>query len=332
MNPRGAAWEAGQAAENSIAAAEIAQKERKKAVAAAKRTEKLAPDPHREMLAAIAAQEQSAVLRIGPRRNRWRDLVEYEEQLVAIEQRRAALHEEITALNLRVNEEPARHTAALASWMEEGEKGERPTTRLAELEAARVERKSEYDALGVQYERTLRKRAEHVVRNRDRFVRDVQKAIAKKAEEQRKRIDELEQDRQELLDLRETQVWAALFPSELVTSSPPTGTIVGANKRAQEQHLPGVTWGLEAARIFALLREDIDFCASVSTLEQAAAMQGKTTAALTGREAQWQHGDKPDYIGPSFDATWRGSPEEAVQAKRVKSYTEQLGKRLRGER
>ncbi|MDQ3859464.1 MAG: hypothetical protein M3327_13645, partial [Actinomycetota bacterium] len=40
------------------------------------------PDPHQEMLRALASQEQAAFLRIGPRRNRWRDLLEYEERLV----------------------------------------------------------------------------------------------------------------------------------------------------------------------------------------------------------------------------------------------------------
>ena len=73
------------------------------------------------MLRDLATQEQSAHLRIGPRRNKWRDLLELEERLVELEQRRAELREEIAALNLQLQDEPDRHTEALAEWMRAGE-------------------------------------------------------------------------------------------------------------------------------------------------------------------------------------------------------------------
>jgi hypothetical protein len=111
----------------------------------------------------------------GPRRNRMRELAEYEERLVALEQRRAGPSEEITAVNLQLRDEPARHTAALAQWMQDSEEGDRPAPRIPELEAAIADRQAEYEAAGRIYDETLRQRAGHVARNRDRLVRDVRK-------------------------------------------------------------------------------------------------------------------------------------------------------------
>jgi hypothetical protein len=318
----------------SIASARIAQKEAKKAVAARQRTEELSPDPHRETLRALETQEQAATLRIGPRRNRWRDLAAFDNELVEIEQRRAALLEEIAALNMQLQDEPARHTAALAAWMEAGEQDERPASRAAELQAALADRQAEYDALGIQYDATLRRRVDHVTKNRGRFKRDVTAAKKKAAAEYKMLIDQLEAKRQELLDLRREEVWVRLFPSELLTSEPVTISLVGAHKALQKRHLPAleVQGGLEARRVFDLLREDGGFCSSVATVDQFAALEGKTAAQLTGREARWEEeAGKTDVVGPNIPATWAGSDEERLQNERIKNYTDQLGKRLRGD-
>ena len=98
----------------------------------------------------------------------------------------------------------------------------------------------------------------------------------------------------------------------------------------QQAVLPYVTTALEARSVFALLREDVRFCADVATLEQYAALRGKTVAQLSGREASWQQGGT-DFVGPSFNAAWRGSPEESAEALRQKNYSEQLRKRRWGE-
>jgi hypothetical protein len=41
-----------------------------------------------------------------------------------------------------------------------------------------------------------------------------------------------------------------------------------------------------------LLREDVGFCASVSTVDQAAAIEGITTKKMTGRESIWGGSDE----------------------------------------
>jgi hypothetical protein len=210
-----------------------------------------------------------------------------------------------------LRDEPARHTAALAQWLESGEKSERPTSRIPELEA-------------------LQRRAEHVDRNRGRFERDVRKAKATAAAGYRRAIDEAETARQELLDLRATEVWVSVFPSDTLLTAPPVLALAGARKAVQEPLFPGVKTALEAQKVFELMRQDARFCADVATVEQHAAIQGKTVAQLTGREATWQKA-QTDLVGPDFPATWAGSPEEAVQAERQKVYRESLSKRLWGD-
>ena len=106
--------------------------------------------------------------------------------------------------------------------------------------------------------------------------------------------------------------------------------LVGARKAVQEPLLPGVEAGLNAQNLFELLRHDAQFCADVATVEQAAATRGVTPERLLGREASWQERGKTDFIGPSFAAAWSGSPEQARETERVRNYTEQLKKRLRG--
>jgi hypothetical protein len=72
----------------------------------------------------------------------------------------------------------------------------------------------------------------------------------------------------------------------------------------------------------------VGFCEDVATLDQYAALTGKTRAQLTGREARWAGDGKVDIVGPSFPATWAGSDEEAETNRQVAAYTEATRQRL----
>ena len=159
---------------------------------------------------------------------------------------------------------------------------------------------------------------------------DMLEAVEAAAGDYVRLVGEIEAKRRELVDLRRTQVWAAIFPHESLTNEPNTQSLVGAKKALQRPHLPTIEVGLPADSVFALLRDDVTFCASVATVEQAAAEQGVTAAKLTGREASWQDG-QADIIGPSFGAAWGGSPEEKEQANKIQQYAEATRKRLRGD-
>jgi hypothetical protein len=156
------------------------------------------------------------------------------------------LQEDIAALNLRLQQEPAKHTTELASWMEGGEKGARPVSRVAELQAAVADKQAEYDAAGLRYDQLLQRRAEYVAANRKRFVKDARKEKERAEAEYRELINAAAAKRQEVLDCRATEIWCSLFPSELLSNEPNIQALAGARQAIQRPLLPGVEAAIPA--------------------------------------------------------------------------------------
>ena len=138
---------------------------------------------------------------------------------------------------------------------------------------------------------------ERISAERVAFVERRRKSLLREAAEESQRrlnrclalIDKLEQERDELIAWRQTEIWAALFPHDSLASEPPyMNCIAGARLKIQSRHLPGVTNQLFAPNVFALLRDDAHHCATVATTDQAAAISGVSKAALSGEEAEWQ--------------------------------------------
>ena len=190
---------------------------------------------------------------------------------------------------------------------------------------------AEYGALGIGHERVLAERAAHVEKNRRKMLGDVRGHVETAAAEYRALVDQIEAKRQELLELRATEVWTAIYPSPTLTNEPSTGALVGAKKRLQEPHLPGLQSGVVAASIFNLLRADAGFCESVATVEQAALEQGVSVSRLRRSDARWLGDGRQDLVGPKFDAAWGKSPEEQEQAERIAAYQEHQRRVVWGE-
>jgi hypothetical protein len=69
----------------------------------------------------------------------------------------------------------------------------------------------------------------------------------------------------------------------------------------------------------------------VATADQFAALEGVTTAKLTGREAVWLDGHKAPIIGPEIPAAWGGSEEERQHAEKLDAWTRQVRRALWGD-
>jgi hypothetical protein len=91
--------------------------------------------------------------RIGPKRNRWRDLQAVDDQLVEIELRRDGISRQVNELSASSANEPERHAQELASWYENNQQGERPESRAAILEQQIGDLRAEYAAVGVRRRR-----------------------------------------------------------------------------------------------------------------------------------------------------------------------------------
>ena len=174
----------------------------------------------------------------------------------------------------------------------------------------------------------MRERAEHVAKNRRKMLGDMRDEVEAAASEYRALVDQLEQTRRELLELRQTEVWVADLPQPTLTNEPSTAALVGAKRRLQEAYLPGLQQGVVANAIFSLLRADVGCCSRSRPSKQAAAEQGVTAADLTKSDARWMENSKVDLVGPAFASTWGGSDEEKAEAERVRAYAEAQRKRL----
>ena len=193
-----------------------------KAADAAKR-EAARLEPRGGIISDLARAERSALLRIGPRRNRWRELERLQTALAENDARQAEARTRLSEVQHEREREPERHAAALAEWMGSGSKSDRPVSRLEALDREIVELQAEIEAQDVVRDRLLGERVEHVRRNRKRMTQDIAAEKERAAAQYVSAVEEAERARQDLLDLRATEVWALAFPHESLASNPDTG-------------------------------------------------------------------------------------------------------------
>lgn len=278
----------GDAADIALGSAHIARKAATKIVDALP-----TPDPLVDVnWQRLAGLEQSMLARISPRhRNRWPELLAIDERWEDCDRRQEELRLSLTDLHTRRQRAEAEHADALAAWMVAGQQDPKPVSEAKALDDAIAEGDAEYAAIDNVRDRILEERIAFVEKHRKRLMRDAERAAEQAKERYLRAVDELAQAREELVGLRETTVWASLYPSDTLTSMAPSYALVGGRRRETEQHLAGMTGQLPAHAVLALLRADAVYFATVSTVEQAAAMQGVTAAELTTREAMWAGSD-----------------------------------------
>jgi hypothetical protein len=84
----------------------------------------------------VASEELSAWPRVSPMRSRWPELVTLDDRVSELEQRAAALNEELAHLaGDRLNVAREADTDTLADWLARGEKGLRPEATVPAIEA-----------------------------------------------------------------------------------------------------------------------------------------------------------------------------------------------------
>ena len=146
-----------------------------------------------------------------------------------------------------------------------------------------AEASAEHAAIDRQREAVLVERIVFVEKHRNRLVKDAEEETAAARDRYLDAIAEAERARAELIGLRETTVWAAIYPSDSLASYAPSHNLVSGRRRESERH--GFGSAVVASAVFDLLRNDAEVFTTISTRDQAAAMAGTTTAALTGDEA-----------------------------------------------
>ena len=258
-------------------------------------------DPTRPRVAAPPVDELPIYRRFSPRRNRWQDVARFDERAGELERRVAALTQEIDRLQVRRREAGKADRNALTEWQLQGGQGPRPEPTVPAIEREIEERTTDRDAASQAIERVYEEKERYVDKHRKRLEREAQKWARAAHGRMADALDAYERAREELVEAREAQLWAALYPSELAQTTP-NWTQLATGLRKPVEGTLGVKTVVTAANVVAALRADADVLREVTTQDQAAALRSVTTAELTGRVAEWQEG-QPDLVGPHFPAT-----------------------------
>src|SRR5215204_3890447 len=243
---------AGYEAQTAIDAAAFAKRkarEARDAVDPAKQAEREQAERNRTLRAEQERSAPSWLARLSPRRNRWRDVAEFDERIAKLEQRQADIGREIGELEERLRQAPAAHEQRLAEWIAAGERGDRPLSEAPELEALLAERRADVQAVAVVIERTAQEKVDYVTRHRDRILADAAKATADAHDRYRDLVAQAAVARDELLEARKSEIWAATYPDAAAqeTAGFPSDVCLGL-KNAVAAALPATN----GARVAAL--------------------------------------------------------------------------------
>lgn len=249
----------------------------------------------------LLTAETNAFRRLSPRRNRWPELAALDARVAELEARQADASERLRDLREQLANAPRRDADALATWEVGSRKGHRPPATSDGIERQIADAEAEIAGLDAAVGVVLAEKAAFVETHRSRLVRDADKATAEAHDRVLQIVDELEQARATLVDMRQAATWAALYPGEAAARGPRENILVGGLAKPTKDAL-GIDIQIETARLMDLLRADADYWRRGATPEQRAAM-----GADAGRPAD-----------PQRAAVWNATPEgqEAERAER----------------
>jgi len=245
------------------------------------------PDPREGLGRGLLSVEQSTWARISPRRNRWPKLAAIDERVNELDQRRAALVDELAVVNEQRATAEQRHADQLATWFQDGQRGQRPASGATVLDERLADLRAEHAAVETLSEKVLAEKIDFVRRHRRALARTAANEVTKTKTRYERTIDELEQARDALIDVRATELWARAFPHESLTATPPTYALAGGVKSVNNRWLPGLTSDIQAAALLGLLRDDAMFIASMITAELKAASLGVRPELIRDDVAMW---------------------------------------------
>jgi hypothetical protein len=250
----------------------------------AKRPDQISAAVERGLPADWTHAEEATWRKFTPFRSRWPELTELDRRVAELEARQAEVHAELNRLREREQAAPAAHSAALAAWIADGEKGPRPESELPKIKQEIEERQADYDALKVVVGRALDEKVAFVQKHRPRLVREADKHVERTYEHLLALVDELLQVREQLSVDRRHAVWSRIFPAQEAMIEPPA-TVCGGNPTPLRA--AGLSQSMAPAQLEALLRADAEWLRNAVTREQQARILG-TDVRLLGTDTGWR--------------------------------------------
>jgi len=278
------------ARDSAAAAAQSGTTAAKAALIVAEQIEKskpAPPDPRAGLGRGLLSAEQGTWARLNPRRSRWPELNRIDEKVNGLDQRRAGLVDELAVVNEQRATAEQRHADQLATWFQDGQRGERPGSDATVLDERLLDLRAEHAAVETLSEKALGEKIDFVKRNR----RSLAKTAATEVQEARgayeEAIDALERTRDDLIAARGNELWTLAYPSEALNVTAPTHSLAGGVKSVNNRWLPGLTSDIQAAALLGLLRDDGQYIATMTTVDLKAASLGIRPALLDDAQAFW---------------------------------------------
>jgi hypothetical protein len=211
-----------QAADIALGSAAVAQKAAKKVVDALPRPD-VRDDPN---FARLAGQEQTWLAKLSPRRNFWPAVAAVDARIADLDRRQGELHDRLADLRRRRAEAGSDYASRLAAWMAGDQEGQKPLPEAATLDEAISEAAAEHAAIDRLREDVLADKIALVERRRRSLVRDAERAVGQAKRRYLAAVDAVEAAREELVDLNQTRIWAAVYPSDTLQTYPPDHVMV----------------------------------------------------------------------------------------------------------
>jgi hypothetical protein len=235
--------------------------------------------------------EDYARRRFSPRKNRWKDVVEFDRRVAELEARRSEIQARLQPLHDQLSNATNTDAEAVAGWIDKGEHGDRPESVEPALKKQVAELTREADALVLAIGAELQRKSEYVAKHRARLCKDARRHVEAAHAQAVERIAAAEQARADLELAREAELWASLFPGDQTAPMPPFAKLAGGLKRVGERL--GVAEAIGVDRLYEALREDAAWLKDAATPAQRAEIDG-----IDPRQS---------------GAVWVGSPEHIAQ-------------------
>ena len=264
----------------------------------------------------LGQAERRAILGVLPRRSLWPDMEEHNAKIAELQGRHTDVAQRLRGLHEQRGNAPSADAQAAADWEFAGREGPRPEPSLERIDAEIADAERERDGLLAAIDRALEERGKFVERHRDRLAN----VAAQQGDAMVSRIvellDEAEQTRATLAEVRAAELWARLFPHELANREPLTRLFGGGLRQVSEPL--GITAQTDYARLVEALRADALWLRhAAASNEQRALLEGRDARASRG--AVWADSDEHkaerkaeiDEAVRAFVAEWGRQPSEA---------------------
>ena len=214
----------------------------------------------------LASLEEQARHRLNPRRPMWPELQKFEGRLAELEGRHRNTIAALGVAKGKLHDADRVDAAALSRWEVDGRQGVKPAPGKPALVEHVASLERDRDGLAGAIAQVLAEKAEFVVRHRDRLAAVAERMVEQARVHYLDLVAQIDSARSELISLRESALWAAVFPHDAASLMPKTDHLALGRPNLYPSGL--ADRALDASGVFALLRADVDAVAAAMSSQQ----------------------------------------------------------------